>query len=1320
MNMYLSTIKVFTVLTLLAGVLPWRSDADWCPGGCCDCPVLEPPPCFCDEPPCIQCPLPQPQPQPVVPLDNVPPVFRGCPVNMQRTIPAGRETVSVCWREPSAVDNRAPLHIKPSRQGPRPCTDFREGTHIVSYVATDFAGNTANCQFTITIHAITCTKLLATPYSRITCSNENRQGSVCEYYCDSHYSITEGSKQRVCGADGKWSGTEATCTLRRCEVLMSPVNGRLSCRGGDIPGSTCTYRCSSGYYIASGTETRRCKADGHWSGVEARCEPRQCAQLTAPANGYVSCTGRKPRSVCHFRCDTGYHIDVGSTTRTCSTMGEWTGLSPICLRKDDGCSPLPPPQYGRISCTGNNQPGTWCQYSCNHGYILEGAVTRVCEERGRWTGTEPACYPKSCSILRSPANGRVSCDAHTPGSRCHYSCNTGYSIERGSEYRTCQQSGDWSGTEAVCSRSVCPILHSPHNGYVDCDGTSYGSRCRYQCNRGYSIGSGSATRTCESTGRWSGSEVTCVMNSCSPLLEPLHGYIRCQGNNEVGTTCTYYCDEGFSISTGSQHRECQSSSRSGYDRRPSWSGQEPQCQMRQCTPLTDPDNGYVDCDGRLEEGTRCTYHCNRGYTLEGSSQRRCRRNGNGLSWSGHEPRCTMNGGGGCTPLRTPANGRIRCDGNNEDGSRCTYHCNDGYTLEGGTSQRTCRYHGNRFSWSGSEPICELYTGRGCTPLRDPADGYVRCDGNNDDGARCTYRCDDGYTLKGGTSQRTCRYRDNTFSWLGSEPTCELYTGRGCTPLRGPANGYVRCDGNNEDGSRCTYHCDDGHTLEGGTSQRTCRYHGNRFSWSGSEPTCEPYTGRGCTTLRDPANGYVRCVGYNEDRTRCTYNCNDGYTLEGGTSQRICRYHGNRFSWSGSEPTCERELCERLREFHNVNIRCNGNNELGTMCTYYCNEGFDIVVLGSRECISQGNRLVWSGRELTCKYSGGGYCPTLAIVANMVVQCNTRDLGPGTYCDLVCKPGYLYVMGPKRIFCERNGRWSEDYAKHICKEEVCVALNSVVPNGELMCNSNAKHGAYPISTRCEYRCHGDYEVRPSPSKTVRICRSGGVWDGEAGACHPSNITGRPCSRLRSPDNGRVVCKDENKLFSVCTYSCNNGYKLQGTYMRLCKRDSTWTGSKPVCEEEAGCNKLGSPENGEIYCEGQSVGDRCQYRCLEGYTMLSGTKLRECQANRKWSGAEVVCKEVTCDPLPPPHNGQVVCSNNFKYGCKCDYYCNAGYYATGGSYSRQCSGSGQWTGRPCTCRRIQVRCTQNSCSNRCGYRPCSPRHLRRRKDISLESD
>ncbi|XP_070579480.1 sushi, von Willebrand factor type A, EGF and pentraxin domain-containing protein 1-like isoform X4 [Ptychodera flava] len=1056
MNMYLSTIKVFTVLTLLAGVLPWRSDADWCPGGCCDCPVLEPPPCFCDEPPCIQCPLPQPQPQPVVPLDNVPPVFRGCPVNMQRTIPAGRETVSVCWREPSAVDNRAPLHIKPSRQGPRPCTDFREGTHIVSYVATDFAGNTANCQFTITIHAITCTKLLATPYSRITCSNENRQGSVCEYYCDSHYSITEGSKQRVCGADGKWSGTEATCTLRRCEVLMSPVNGRLSCRGGDIPGSTCTYRCSSGYYIASGTETRRCKADGHWSGVEARCEPRQCAQLTAPANGYVSCTGRKPRSVCHFRCDTGYHIDVGSTTRTCSTMGEWTGLSPICLRKDDGCSPLPPPQYGRISCTGNNQPGTWCQYSCNHGYILEGAVTRVCEERGRWTGTEPACYPKSCSILRSPANGRVSCDAHTPGSRCHYSCNTGYSIERGSEYRTCQQSGDWSGTEAVCSRSVCPILHSPHNGYVDCDGTSYGSRCRYQCNRGYSIGSGSATRTCESTGRWSGSEVTCVMNSCSPLLEPLHGYIRCQGNNEVGTTCTYYCDEGFSISTGSQHRECQSSSRSGYDRRPSWSGQEPQCQMRQCTPLTDPDNGYVDCDGRLEEGTRCTYHCNRGYTLEGSSQRRCRRNGNGLSWSGHEPRCT------------------------------------------------------------------------------------------------------------------------------------------------------------------------------------------------------------------------------------------------------------------------RELCERLREFHNVNIRCNGNNELGTMCTYYCNEGFDIVVLGSRECISQGNRLVWSGRELTCKYSGGGYCPTLAIVANMVVQCNTRDLGPGTYCDLVCKPGYLYVMGPKRIFCERNGRWSEDYAKHICKEEVCVALNSVVPNGELMCNSNAKHGAYPISTRCEYRCHGDYEVRPSPSKTVRICRSGGVWDGEAGACHPSNITGRPCSRLRSPDNGRVVCKDENKLFSVCTYSCNNGYKLQGTYMRLCKRDSTWTGSKPVCEEEAGCNKLGSPENGEIYCEGQSVGDRCQYRCLEGYTMLSGTKLRECQANRKWSGAEVVCKEVTCDPLPPPHNGQVVCSNNFKYGCKCDYYCNAGYYATGGSYSRQCSGSGQWTGRPCTCRRIQVRCTQNSCSNRCGYRPCSPRHLRRRKDISLESD
>ena len=59
----------------------------------------------------------------------------------------------------------------------------------------------------------------------------------------------------------------------------------------------------------------------------------------------------------------------------------------------------------------------------------------------------------------------------------------------------------------------CPPLSDPNNGMINCslgdDGDpSYEDTCIFACNTGYEL-TGSDTRTCQSDGSWSGNDVVC-------------------------------------------------------------------------------------------------------------------------------------------------------------------------------------------------------------------------------------------------------------------------------------------------------------------------------------------------------------------------------------------------------------------------------------------------------------------------------------------------------------------------------------------------------------------------------------------------------------------------------------------------------------------------------------------------------------------------------------------------------------------------------------------------------------------------------------------
>jgi len=63
-----------------------------------------------------------------------------------------------------------------------------------------------------------------------------------------------------------------------------------------------------------------------------------------------------------------------------------------------------------------------------------------------------------CNDLLTPSNGGVSCSSGREGvgyegDTCSFTCNTGFELT-GSDIRTCQSNGNWSGMATLCRKGI--------------------------------------------------------------------------------------------------------------------------------------------------------------------------------------------------------------------------------------------------------------------------------------------------------------------------------------------------------------------------------------------------------------------------------------------------------------------------------------------------------------------------------------------------------------------------------------------------------------------------------------------------------------------------------------------------------------------------------------------------------------------------------------------------------------------------------------------------------------------------------------------------
>ncbi|KAK2167896.1 hypothetical protein NP493_1251g00022 [Ridgeia piscesae] len=215
-------------------------------------------------------------------------------------------------------------------------------------------------------------------------------GHVVKYECYTGYRVTAGSRERTCRRNG-WTG-DSTCTRVSCGYLSDPTHGDVSMSGHRY-GDSASYSCYSGYTL-SGRSRRTCTSHGSWSGSTPSCTRVTCRRLSDPAHGDVRTSGHEYGDYATYSCDTGYTM-TGYYRRTCDSSGVWRRNAPSCARIS--CGRQSAPTHGYVSGY-SYRYGDVTRYSCRPDYTLTGgSSTRTCTASGRWTGSKPSCvFSNTC------------------------------------------------------------------------------------------------------------------------------------------------------------------------------------------------------------------------------------------------------------------------------------------------------------------------------------------------------------------------------------------------------------------------------------------------------------------------------------------------------------------------------------------------------------------------------------------------------------------------------------------------------------------------------------------------------------------------------------------------------------------------------------------------------------------------------------------------------------------------------------------------------------------------------------------------------------
>ncbi|KAM5237482.1 E-selectin [Ctenodactylus gundi] len=371
----------------------------------------------------------------------------------------------------------------------------------------------------------------------------------------------------------------------------------------------------------------------------------------------------------------------------------------------------------------------------------------------------------TCKAHEDPAHGRLVC-THPFGSfgynsSCFVSCERGY-LPSSTEATQCTPDGAWSAPPPACHVVECDGLTKPAHGIMDCSQSPgrfpWNTTCAFDCEEGYEL-MGAQNLQCTHYGTWDHETPTCKAVTCDAIRQLPNGTVSCRpssaGEFAFKSSCSFTCEAGFTLQ-GPAHIEC---TEHGH-----WTQQAPACKASQCTALSAPEHGHMNClpsaSGSFPSGSSCEFSCEQGFVLKGSRRLRCGPTGH---WDSEKPTCEAVT---CAATHHPSSGLVFCThspaGKLTYRSSCTFHCEEGFDFQG-SAQLECTSQGQRTQ---EVPSCQGMVQ--CSRLEVTAKLNVSCNGEPLFGTVCEFACPEGWVLNGSAAQ-TCGAAGR---WTGLPPTCE--------------------------------------------------------------------------------------------------------------------------------------------------------------------------------------------------------------------------------------------------------------------------------------------------------------------------------------------------------------------------------------------------------------------------------------------------------------------------------------------------------------------------------------------------------------------
>ncbi|XP_006834264.1 PREDICTED: complement receptor type 1 [Chrysochloris asiatica] len=246
------------------------------------------------------------------------------------------------------------------------------------------------------------------------------------------------------------------------------------------------------------------------------------------------------------------------------------------------------------------------------------------------------------------------------------------------------------------------------------------------------------------------------------------------------------------------------------------------------------------------------------------------------------------------------------------------------------------------------------------------------------------------------------------------------------------------------------------------------------------------------------------------------------------------------------------VVKNARNFHS-----SGPIAVGSVVRYSCSFSFRLIGHTTLHCIHKDSvTAMWDKSPPTCEYfNKNSACSEPRVPGGYIKTTSRPPYKHGSFVTFACNSNFT-MKGDKSVWCQATGMWGPTPLP-TCESDIpleCPPLPRI-SNGQ---HTGENGSSFASGLSVTYSCVHDYLLQGE--KTI-TCLSSGEWSAVSPTCKEAK-----CESPGQFPNGKIEVPPSLKVGATVTFSCNEGYRLQGQPSSQCviaEQNAYWT-KMPVCE------------------------------------------------------------------------------------------------------------------------------------------------------------